>query len=52
MYGKIQNRSICPVGSDAKRGIERNGLSPILKAKVFGRELDGIVGFVGVHINL
>ena len=38
--------------SDTKCGIERNNFFVILKAEVFGRELDSISGFVGVHIDL
>ena len=38
--------------SDTKCGIERNGFFIVLKAKVFGRELDSISGLVGVHIDL
>ena len=38
--------------SDTKCGIERNDFFVILKAEVFGRELDCISGLVGVHIDL
>ena len=38
--------------SDTKCGIERNDFFVILKAEVFGRELDSISGLVGVHIDL
>ena len=38
--------------SDTKCGIERNGFFIVLKAKVFGREFNGISGLVGVHIDL
>ena len=38
--------------SDAKCGIERNDFFVVLKAEVFGRELDSISGLVGVHIDL
>ena len=38
--------------SDTKCGIERNNFFIILKAEVFGRELDCIGGLVGVHIDL
>ena len=38
--------------SDTKCGIERNDFFIVLKAKVFGRELDSISGQVGVHIDL
>lgn len=38
--------------SDTKSGIERNDFFIVLKAEVFGRELDGISGLVGVHIDL
>ena len=38
--------------SDTKCGIERDDFFVILKAEVFGRELDCISGFVGVHIDL
>ena len=38
--------------SDTKRGIERNDFFIVLKAEVFGRELDSIGGLVGVHIDL
>ena len=37
---------------DTKCGIERNGFFIVLKAEVFGRELDRISGLVGVHIDL
>lgn len=40
------------IGLDTKCRIERNGLFPVLKAKVFRRELDGVIGLVGVHIDL
>ncbi len=38
--------------SDTKCGIERNDFFIVLKAEVFGRELDSISGLVGVHIDL
>lgn len=38
--------------SDTKCGIERNDFFVVLKAEVFGRELDSISGLVGVHIDL
>ena len=38
--------------SDTKSGIERNDFFIVLKAEVFGRELDCISGLVGVHIDL
>ena len=38
--------------SDTKCGIERNDFFIVLKAEVFGRELDCISGLVGVHIDL
>ena len=38
--------------SDTKSGIERNDFFIVLKAEVFGRELDSISGLVGVHIDL
>ena len=38
--------------SDTKCSIERNDFFVILKAEVFGRELDSISGLVGVHIDL
>lgn len=38
--------------SDTKCSIERNDFFIVLKAKVFGRELDCISRFVGVHIDL
>ena len=38
--------------SDAKCSIERNDFFIVLKAEVFGRELDSISGLVGVHIDL
>ena len=38
--------------SDTKSGIERNDFFIVLKAEVFGGELDCISGFVGVHIDL
>ena len=37
---------------DAECGIERNDFFIVLKAEVFGRELDCISGLVGVHIDL
>ena len=37
---------------DAECGIERNDFFIVLKAEVFGRELDSISGLVGVHIDL
>ena len=38
--------------SDTKCGIERNDFFIVIKAEVFGRELDCIGGLVGVHIDL
>ena len=38
--------------SDTKCGIERNDFFIVLKAEVFGRELDRISRLVGVHIDL
>ena len=38
--------------SDTKSGIERNDFFIVLKAEVFGGELDCISGLVGVHIDL
>ena len=38
--------------SDTKCGIERNDFFIVLKAEVFGRELDSISGLVGVHMDL
>ena len=38
--------------SDTKSGIERNDFFIVLKAEVFGGELDCIGGLVGVHIDL
>ena len=38
--------------SDAKCGIERNDFFVVLKAEVFGGELDCISRLVGVHIDL
>ena len=38
--------------SDTKCGIERNDFFIVLKAEVFGRELDSISWLVGVHIDL
>ena len=38
--------------SDIKCSIERNDFFIVLKAKVFGRELDCISRLVGVHIDL
>ena len=38
--------------SDTKSGIERNDFFIVLKAEVFGRELDRISRLVGVHIDL
>ena len=38
--------------SDTKCGIERDDFFVILKAEVFGRELDCISRLVGVHIDL
>ena len=38
--------------SDTERSIERNDFLVVLKAEVFGRELDSISGLVGVHIDL
>lgn len=37
---------------NTKGGIERNGLFPVLEAKVFGREFDSISGFIGFHVDL
>lgn len=38
--------------SDTKSGIERNDFFIVLKAEVFGGELDCISRLVGVHIDL
>ena len=38
--------------SDTKCGVERNDFFIVLKAEIFGRELDRIRGFVGVHVDL
>ena len=38
--------------SDTKCSIERNDFFIVLKAEVFGGELDSIGRLVGVHINL
>lgn len=38
--------------SDTKSGIERNDFFIVLKAEVFGGDLDCISGLVGVHIDL
>ena len=38
--------------SDTKCGIERDDFFVILKAEVFGRELDCISGLVSVHVDL
>ena len=38
--------------SDTKSSIERNDFFIVLKAEVFGGELDCISGLVGVHIDL
>ena len=38
--------------SDTKSGIERNDFFIVLKAEVFGGELDCISGLVGVHVDL
>ena len=37
--------------SDTKRGIERNDLLISLTAEVFRRELNGVSGLVGVHVD-
>ena len=37
--------------SDTKRGIERNDLLISLTAEVFRRELNGVSGLVGIHVD-
>lgn len=37
---------------DTKCGVKRNNLFAALKAKVFCRELNGIFGLIGFHIDL
>ena len=39
------------IASDTKCGIERNDLLISLTAEVFRRELDGVSGLVGVHVD-
>ena len=42
----------CHIGLDTKCSVERNGLFSVPEAKVFRGELDGVIGLVGVHIDL